>query len=65
MGATDFDDFSRELASLAEGGLTPLEASHAANGRAAAACQLSGVVGILEAGVRPICRSSRATRRAP
>ncbi len=47
---TGFDDFSRELELLAEVGLTPLEAIHAATGRAAAACQLSGVVGTLAAG---------------
>jgi imidazolonepropionase-like amidohydrolase len=47
---TGFDDFSRELELLAEVGLSPLEAIHAATGRAAVACQLSGIVGTLEPG---------------
>ncbi len=46
---TGFDGFSRAIELLAEVGLTPLEAIHAAIGRAAA-CQLSGVVGILAPG---------------
>ena len=47
---TGFDDFSREIELLAKVGLPPLEAIHAATGRAAAACRLSGVVGTLETG---------------
>ncbi len=47
---TGFDDFSRELELLAEVGLTPSEAIHAATGRAAAVCRLGGTVGTLEAG---------------
>ena len=47
---TGFDDFSREIELLAEIGLSPLEALHAATGRAAAACKLSGVIGTLEVG---------------
>jgi imidazolonepropionase-like amidohydrolase len=47
---TGFDDFSREIELLAIVGLSPLEAIHAATGRAAAACRLDGVVGTLEAG---------------
>jgi imidazolonepropionase-like amidohydrolase len=47
---TGFDDFSREIELLAEVGLPPLEAIHAATGRAAAACRLSGIVGTLEVG---------------
>lgn len=47
---TGFDDFSREIELLAEVGLSPLEAIHAATGRAAAACRLGGVIGTLEPG---------------
>jgi imidazolonepropionase-like amidohydrolase len=47
---TGFDDFSREIELLNEVGLPPLEAIHAATGRAAAACRLDGVIGTLEAG---------------
>ena len=48
--STGFGDFYRELQCLEECGLTPLEAIHAATGRAADACQLSGVVGIVAPG---------------
>jgi imidazolonepropionase-like amidohydrolase len=47
---TGFDDFSREIELLAEVGLTPLEAIHAATGRAAAACRLDGQIGTIAVG---------------
>ena len=47
---TGFDDFHEELLYLTQAGLTPLEAIHAATGRAAAACQLGGVTGTLAEG---------------
>lgn len=47
---TGFDDFFKELQYLAQAGMTPLEAIHAATGRAATACQLSGVIGTLAPG---------------
>jgi imidazolonepropionase-like amidohydrolase len=47
---TGFDDFSREIELLAEAGLSPLEAIHAATGRAAVACRFAGSVGTLVAG---------------
>lgn len=49
---TRFDNFSRELAHLVDAGMTPLDAIHAATGRAADACQLGSVVGRLEPGKR-------------
>ena len=48
--STGFGDFYRELQCLEECGLTPLEAIHAATGRAADACQLRGVVGTVAPG---------------
>jgi imidazolonepropionase-like amidohydrolase len=48
---TGFDDFSREIELLAEVGLTPLEAIHAATGRAAAACRLDGQIGTIAVGL--------------
>jgi len=48
--ATGFGDFYRELQCLEECGLTPLEAIHAATGRAAEACQLGGTVGTVAPG---------------
>ena len=47
---TGFDDFYEELQYLARAGLSPLEAIHAATGRAAEACQLAGVIGTLAEG---------------
>ena len=47
---TGFDDFYQELQYLHEAGLSNLEAIHAATGRAAGACQLSGTIGTLAAG---------------
>ncbi len=47
---TGFGDFYRELELLAEAGLTPLEAIHAATGRAADACQLAGITGTIAVG---------------
>ncbi|HEX7103079.1 MAG TPA: amidohydrolase family protein, partial [Nitrolancea sp.] len=47
---TGFDDFYLELVYLAEAGMTPLEAIHAATGRAAAACQLDATVGTIAPG---------------
>lgn len=47
---TGFGDFYKELKLLVEGGLTPLEAIHAATGRAAEACQLAGTTGTIAAG---------------
>jgi imidazolonepropionase-like amidohydrolase len=47
---TGFDDFHEELALLVRAGMTPLEAIHAATGRAAKACQLDGVAGTVAVG---------------
>lgn len=47
---TGFGDFYKELQLLARAGMTPLEAIHAATGRAAEACQLDGVVGTIATG---------------
>jgi imidazolonepropionase-like amidohydrolase len=47
---TGFDDFYKELQYLAEAGLTPLEAIHAATGRAAAACQRAHTIGTVAEG---------------
>lgn len=47
---TGFDDFYMELHYLTQAGLSPLEAIHAATGRAAKACQLDGVVGTIAEG---------------
>jgi imidazolonepropionase-like amidohydrolase len=47
---TGFDDFYEELQYLTRAGLLPLEAIHAATGRAAEACQLAGVIGTLTEG---------------
>ena len=47
---TGFDDFYVELQYLEQAGLSPLEAIHAATGRAAEACQLQGVVGTVAEG---------------
>lgn len=47
---TGFGDFYRELELLAQAGMTPLEAIHAATGRAAEACQLAGVIGTIATG---------------
>ena len=47
---TGFDDFHKELALLVRAGMTPLEAIHAATGRAAKACQLDGIAGTIAAG---------------
>lgn len=47
---TGFGDFYRELELLAQAGMTPLEAIHAATGRAAEACQLAGVIGTVATG---------------
>ncbi len=47
---TGFDTFYRELECLTMAGLTPLEAIYAATGRAAAACQLGGVIGTVAIG---------------
>ena len=47
---TGFDDFYQELQHLHAAGLSNLEAIHAATGRAAAACQLEGAIGMLAAG---------------
>ncbi len=44
---TGFGDFYRELQCLEECGVTSLEAIHAATGRAAAACQLNGIMGMI------------------
>lgn len=49
---TRFDNFHRELAHLVRAGLTPIDAIHAATGRAATACQLDTVVGTLTPGLR-------------
>ncbi len=48
--STGFGDFYRELQCLEECGVSPLEAIHAATGRAAEACQLGGVVGTVAPG---------------
>jgi imidazolonepropionase-like amidohydrolase len=47
---TGFDDFYQELELLARAGMKPVEAIHAATGRAARACQLGGVVGTIAPG---------------
>jgi imidazolonepropionase-like amidohydrolase len=47
---TGFDDFYKELQHLAEAGMTPLEAIHAATGRAAEACQLASSIGTVAEG---------------
>jgi len=47
---TGFGDFYQELELLARVGMTPLEAIHAATGRAAKACQLDGIVGTVVPG---------------
>jgi len=47
---TGFGDFYKELQLLARAGMTPLEAIHAATGRAATACQLDGVAGTITTG---------------
>ncbi len=47
---TGFDDFHEELQLLVRAGMTPLEAIHAATGRAAAACQLDGIAGTIATG---------------
>lgn len=47
---TGFGDFYKELELLVEAGLTPLEAIHAATGRAAEACQLAGITGTIAEG---------------
>ena len=47
---TGFGDFYKELQLLARAGMTPLEAIHAATGRAAKACQLDGIVGTIAPG---------------
>jgi len=47
---TGFGDFYKELQLLARAGMTPLEAIHAATGRAAQACQLDGVTGTIATG---------------
>ena len=47
---TGFDDFHEELQLLVRAGMTPLEAIHAATGRAAKACQLEGVTGTIAPG---------------
>ncbi|MCA1723447.1 MAG: amidohydrolase family protein, partial [Thermomicrobia bacterium] len=47
---TGFDDFHEELQLLVRAGMTPLEAIHAATGRAAKACQLDGVTGTIAMG---------------
>ncbi len=48
--STGFDDFYMELHYLTQAGLSPLEAIHAATGRAATACQLDGVIGTVAEG---------------
>ncbi len=47
---TGFDDFYQELELLSHAGMTPIEAIHAATGRAATACHLDGIVGTIAAG---------------
>lgn len=47
---TGFDDFYLELVCMADAGMTPLEAIHAATGRAAEACRISSTVGTVEIG---------------
>jgi imidazolonepropionase-like amidohydrolase len=47
---TGFDDFYQELELLEQAGMMPVEAIHAATGRAAKACQLDGIVGTIAAG---------------
>lgn len=48
---TGFDDFFQELIYLQQAGLSPLEAIHAATGRAAAACQLDRELGTIAPGL--------------
>ena len=48
---TRFDNFYRELQLLADAGLTPLEAIHAATGRAAALLRIEGQRGTLRPGL--------------
>lgn len=69
---TRFDNFYRELQFLAEAGMAPLGAIHAATGRAAAACQLADRLGTLAAGqvadliaVRPDPTGDLAALRDP
>lgn len=47
---TGFDDFYLELMCMAEAGMTPAEAIHAATGRAAEACRIAATVGTVETG---------------
>ncbi len=47
---TGFDDFYLELLCMAEAGMTPIEAIHAATGRAAEACRIASTVGTVELG---------------
>jgi len=47
---TGFSDFYKEIELLGQAGLTPLEAIHAATGRAAEACQLAGITGTASEG---------------
>lgn len=47
---TGFGDFYKELELLVAAGLMPLEAIHAATGRAAESCQLAGVTGTIAPG---------------
>jgi imidazolonepropionase-like amidohydrolase len=47
---TGFDTLHRELGLLVAAGMTPLEAIHAATGRAAVACQLGDQIGTLAPG---------------
>jgi imidazolonepropionase-like amidohydrolase len=48
---TGFDDFHEELIYLAQAGLSPLEAIHAATGQAAEACRIAGTVGTVVPGL--------------
>ncbi len=48
--STGFDDFYQELEYLAEAGMTPVEAIHAATGLAAEACRIDQSVGTVETG---------------
>ncbi len=48
--STGFDDFYQELQYLAEAGMTPVEAIHAATGLAAEACRIDQSVGTVETG---------------
>ncbi len=47
---TGFDDFLEELIYLAQAGVSPLEAIHAATGREAETCRLAGAVGTVAPG---------------